>query len=508
MNIGNLVARSSMYFAGKAAVVFGDRTYTYKEVNERVNRLANSLLGLSLNKGDRVALLLHNCSEYIEADFALAKAGLVRVSLNTRLTAADHKYVLCNSDATTLIFENSFSDIVMDLVKSAGLLKHLICVGDKKSPFLNYEDLIKKGSPSEPATTVLEDDIYTLMYTSGTSGRPKGVMLTHKNFLSVVFNLLMERDIRREDRMLHVGPLTHASGIWVLPHFARGAVNAVLKRFDVELLLKTIKKQRITTVMMVPTMILRLLAYPGTNNYNIGSLRSIIYGGSPMPVERLKEAIFRFGSIFSQNYGQTEAPTTITYLPREYHRMYGSGDDIRKLSSAGYPYTRVRVKVVNKEVSEVKPGETGEIIVKSDHVMKGYWKNDQATREKIVNGWLYTGDMATVDEEGFIYIVDRKNDLIISGGFNIYPREVEEVIYAHPSVEEAAVIGVPDEQWVETVKAFVVLKKGEFLTEADLISFCKNNLARMKAPKSVEFVDRLPKNTYGKIMKKDLKTKY
>ncbi|MFZ5632184.1 MAG: acyl-CoA synthetase [Bacillota bacterium] len=508
MNIGELIALSSKHYARQDAVVFEDKTYTYREVNERVNRLANALLGLSLNKGDRVALLLHNCNQYIESDFAMAKAGLVRVSLNTRLTADDHKCVLADSEASALIFESCFLDTVMDLARSSASLKHLICVGDKKGPFLYYEELIKSGSPSEPETAVFEDDIHALVYTSGTSGKPKGVMLTHKNILSVIINLLMERDVRREDRMLHVGPLTHASGVWVLPHFIKGAVNIIHKRFDIELLLKTIQEEKITTVMMVPTMILRLLAYPGIDNYHIGSLRSLIYGGSPMPAEKIKEAILRFGNIFSQNYGQTEAPTTITYLPREDYKISGSAMEIKRLSSAGRPYIRVKVKVVNEEGAETCPGEIGEVIVKSDHVMKGYWKNDQATKEKIVNGWLYTGDMATFDDEGFLYIVDRKNDLIISGGFNIYPREIEEIIYSHPAVEEAAVIGVPDDQWVEAVKAVVVLKQGKTVTEEELISFCKKSLASMKAPKSIEIVNDLPKNPYGKIMKKELKAKY
>lgn len=505
MNLGELIAQSSKHYARQEAVVFENRTYTYTEVNERVNRLANSLLGLSLNKGDRVALLLYNCSEYVESDFAAAKSGLVKVSLNTRLTASDHKYIINDSEASAIIFDSSFSDIVLDLAKTTPCLKKLICVGENKLPFINYEDLIMRGSPSEPPPGVLEDDIYTIMYTSGTSGKPKGVVLSHKNFLSSVFNLLLERDVRWGDRMLHVAPMTHASGIWLLPHFARGAVNCILKKFDIDLLVKTIQEKKITTVMMVPTMILKLLASPGIDRNDIASLRSIIYGGSPMPLEKLKQAIARFGGIFSQNYGQTEAPTTITYLPREYFRLDGSEEDIKKLSSAGYPYMRVNVKVVNEKGLEVGTGETGEIVVKSDHVMRGYWKNEEATKEKIVDGWLHTGDMAKTDEEGFIYIVDRKNDLIISGGFNIYPRDVEEVLYTHPSVAEAAVIGVPDDHWVEAVKAFVVLKEGAHLTQADLIDFCKQNIARMKAPKSVKFVRSLPKNAHGKIAKKELK---
>jgi acyl-CoA synthetase (AMP-forming)/AMP-acid ligase II len=508
MNIGHLVTKSSQHFARNVALVFQDRIYTYKEVNERVNKLANSLAGLSLKRGDRVGLLLYNCSQFIESDFALAKAGLVRVTLNPRLSADDHRYMINDSEANTLIFESCFTDTVLDLARTTGTLKNLICVDRENSDFINYEGLIKNGSTEEPSVVVEGDDIYALLYTSGTSGKPKGVTLTHKNFLSTAYNLLMERDVRSGDRMLHVGPLTHASGIWVLPHYARGAVNYIHKRFDVEMLLKTIEEQKITTVMMVPTMILRLLSYPGVENYDLGSLRSVIYGGSPMPVEKLKEAILRFGDIFSQNYGQTEAPTTITYLPREDHKIEGLPEDRRKLSSAGRPYVRVQVKVVNRQGLEVKPGEKGEIIVKGDHVMKGYWKNEQATREKIVNGWLNTGDIAIVDEEGYLYIVDRKNDLIISGGFNIYPREIEEVIYSYPGVEEVAVIGVPDENWVEAVKALVVLKKGQSATESELISFCKDKLARLKAPKSVEFVDCLPKNSYGKVMKRELRERY
>jgi len=505
MNIGTVITKSCKHFAGKTALVSGDKSYTYREVNQRVNRLANSLSGLSLQRGDRVALLMRNCAEYIETDFALAKAGLVRVALNFRLTASDHRYILEDSGASALIFEDYFSDMVFDLAPQLEAVKHYICIGEQNGPFIAYEELVNGGSAAEPQTMVLEEDLYTLMYTSGTSGKPKGVMHTHKSFLSMAENLLLERDVRRNDRMLHVAPLTHASGSWVLPHFARGAVNYTLSRFDLELLLQTIQDHRITTVMMVPTMILRLLSYPGIDSYDLSSLRSVIYGGSPMPLEKLKEAVQRFGSIFSQNFGQTEALTTITYLPGEYHRLDGGPEEIKKLSSAGYPYLKVAVKVVKEDGSEVIPGEPGEIILKSDHMMKGYWKNEHGTREKIVDGWLYTGDVATVDEEGFICIVDRKNDLIISGGFNIYPREIEEVLHMHPSVNQAAVVGVPDDEWVEAVKAFVVLKKNHSLSENELKLFCRRHLAGIKVPKSIEFLEQLPLSPYGKVLKRELK---
>lgn len=501
MNIGDLITKSCRRYSKDVAIVFEDRTYTFREVGERVNRLANSLLNIGLKKGDRVAMLLHNCNQFIEADFAMARCGLVRVPLNIRLSASDHEYVLDNSGAKALIFGSPFSQQVME-IKNAPALKHLICVGGEDPCFISFEKLIAEGLPSEPGVSVEEDDLYGLVYTSGTTGRPKGVMLSHRNCVSLTLNLILERDVRRGDRLLHFGPLTHASGVWVLPHFCRGAANFILKEFNIELILETIQRHKITTLAMVPTIIIRLLSYPDLDRYDLSSLRTVNYGGSPMPAEKLKEAINKFGYIFSQNYGQTEAPTTITYLSKEEMR------NEEKLLSAGCPYLRVDVKVVNKEGVEVKPGEIGEIIVKSDHVMKGYWKNEEATREKIVDGWLHTEDMATVDEEGFIYIVDRISDMIVSGGFNIYPREIEEVINSHPAVEEVCVIGVPSEKWGEEVKALVALKQGHSLTEDELLDFCKENLASIKKPKSVEFVDNLPKNAYGKIMKKDIREKY
>jgi long-chain acyl-CoA synthetase len=319
--------------------------------------------------------------------------------------------------------------------------------------------------------------------------------------------MLIERDIREGDVMVHVGPMSHATGTYVLPHYLKGGTNIIMTHFDPDDFLSTVEKERVTTVMMVPTMVIRLLSCD-VKKYNLKSLRKIMYGAAPMPVARLKEAIQIFGNIFSQGYGLTEAPMTVATLKERDHFVEGKEELTRRLSAAGRPYLTVDVKIVDDDGQELPAGEAGEIIIKSDHVMGGYWKDPEATQESIRQGWLFSGDVGKFDEKGFLYIVDRKKDMLISGGFNIYPKEVEDAIYKHPAVKEVAVIGIPDAEWGESVQAVVVLKEGMKATPADIIDTCKDHLASYKKPRSVEFIDELPKNPYGKIQKKVLQEKY
>jgi acyl-CoA synthetase (AMP-forming)/AMP-acid ligase II len=278
--------------------------------------------------------------------------------------------------------------------------------------------------------------------------------------------------------------------------------------FDIEEFLKTIQDERITNLMLVPTMIVRLLNHPSLKKYNLSSLRSIGYGAAPMAEDKIKEAVKVFGPILSQGYGQVEAPMTITRLSQEDHLTDGSPEKAKRLLSAGKPYLDVEVKIVDDDDNEMPTGEVGEIIVRSDHQMVGYWKNEEQTRIALRNGWVHTRDMGYMDELGYLYLVDRKGDMIISGGFNIFPREIEELLNNHPSVLEVAVVGVPDEEWGEAVKAVVVFKQGKEATEKELIEYCKKTLSGYKRPKTIEFLPELPKNNIGKIDKKTIKAKY
>jgi len=294
----------------------------------------------------------------------------------------------------------------------------------------------------------------------------------------------------------------------VLPIMLRGGRSVILPGFEVELLLQTIEKERVTHLLLVPTMINMLLNHPEIQRYDLSSVRTLFYAASPMPVERIKQALQVFGSVLIQGYGCTESSALITYLPKEDHAFERDPKKLRRLASCGVPIMACDVRVVNENGEDITPGEVGEIIERGEDTMLGYWKDPERTAETLKKGWLYTRDMATVDEDGYIYIVDRKADMIISGGYNIYPSEVEEVLYRHGAVYEASVIGVPDDLWGESVKAVVVLKEGMEATEEDLIQLCKNHLSSYKKPKSVDFVSDLPKNPYGKILRRKLREKY
>lgn len=510
MNIGLHVRRCVKLFADRTAVIDGEKRFTFRQFNERVNRLGNGLFSLGLQKGDRVALLSVNRHQLMEGIFACYKTGLVAVPLNARLGMRELVYMLNNSEARCLILGEEFIEAVAAHRSEIAGLHHCIAMSDAPAGMLDYESVLHEGADAEPPVDVGPDDLASLNYTSGTSGILKAAMLTQKNRISLTRKFLLspDNDLGRQSVMCHVGPITHASGGMMLPVMVRGGCNVLLPGFDIPRLLQTIEKERVTHFFAVPTMLKMLTEHPDVKKHDLSSLKSIRYGAAPMSPEQIRRAIEVFGSIFSQGYGQTETTSGITQLCREDHV---TGDDPvkrRRLSSAGVPLFECDVRVVNEKGEEVRPGEIGEIIERGDDTMLGYWKAPELTAETIKDGWVYTRDMATVDEAGYIYIVDRKSDMIISGGFNIYPSEVENALCEHPAVAEAAVIPVPDDHWGESVKAVVVLAKGQHATETDLIAHCRQRLASYKKPASVDFVSELPKNAYGKVVRRIIKEQY
>ncbi len=510
MDKGYVFRRCVKRFRNRLAVVSGDVRLNYEQLNERVNKLACGLISLGVKKGDRIGLLLLNSHHYIEAEYACAKCGFVMVPLNARLAGPEHAYMLQHSEANTLIFGEEFIDIISPIVSQIPSVKRYICIG-KRTPdgTINYEKLLEGQSNAEPYIKLSGDDLSSIRYTSGTTGRPKGVVLTQKNDIASAINQLADNlNPRTGDVMLHVGPVTHASGALILPHFMVGASNVILKEFDPEATLNAVVKEKATTMFLVPTMIIFLLQYPGLASFDLSTIRHIGYGAAPMPVEPLREALKIFGPVFAQGYGLTEAPLQDTLLRKEEHVIDGSEEALARLASAGRELQRIELTIRDDEGNLLPAGEIGEIAVKGDHVMTGYWKDPEATAERLRDGWLYTGDMAFMDEDGYVFIVDRKHDMIISGGFNIYPREVEEVIYRHPAVSQCAVIGVPDDRWGESVKAIVVLKEGAAATAEDIIEHAKRHIASYKKPKSVEFADSIPVNPYGKVMRREIREKY
>ena len=367
----------------------------------------------------------------------------------------------------------------------------------------------QRVTPPDP--TIEPDNLAWLFYTSGTTGHPKGAMLTHRNLLTMAEQfLLCINPALPDDVLLHAAPITHGSGCSIFHHIAVGAASAfpATRSFDPPRIFEAIQRYRATTLFLVPTMINVLLASPDKARYDLSSLHTIFYGGAPMYVEQLQSAVSAFGPIFVQLFGQGEAPMACTSLPKEEHL---AGDDpvkLKRLASAGRETTAVRVRVVDDEDREVPAGQMGEIVVRGDLVMKGYWRKPEATADTLRGGWLHTGDIGCLDSDGYLYITDRKKDMIISGGSNIYPREIEEVICRHPAVFEVAVIGIPDEKWGETVKALVVPREGMRATEAEIIEHCKRHMASYKKPQSVEFLPALPKNAYGKVLKRELRDRY
>ena len=510
MNLGFHLTRSAMWFSDRIALVDEKIRLSYAELNKRVNCLANELLALGLKKGDRVALFSRNRYQLLEGAFAIYKAGLVEVPLNARLSIQELEEMLKNSETSALILSDEFIEDIEKARSRFPTVKHYIATSDAPPSMLDYETLIREGSISEPKIVVGMDDLASLNYTSGTTGVLKAVMLSHRNRICQAKKhmLVPGIDIDQNSVMCHVTPVTHASSSMVLPIIWRGGCNLILKGFDVEALLKTIERERVTHILLVPTMLNFIMANPALKSYDLTSIRTIVYAASPMPVERIKKALEIFGPVLIQCYGLTETSALVTFLSKEDHLHLDDPMRMKRLASAGVPSIECDVRIVNEHGEDIKPGDVGEIIEKGEDTMIGYWKALDLTSQTLRDGWLHTKDMATVDENGYIYIVDRKFDMIISGGFNIYPSEVENVLYEHPAIFEAAVIGVPDDQWGESVKAVVILKEGTKVTEEELIEHCKKRLASYKKPGSVDFVMEIPKNSSGKIMRRQIREKY
>ena len=511
--IGEVARMNARYYPNKRAIVDSPKEFTWREVNERANRFAHALLSLGCRKGDRVALLTYNSSEYIESIFACAKAGLIFVPLNFRLSAQEMEYILKDSSPTTLVFGEDFSEIASNLRSTLTL--NYIGIGNQPGWAMGYEALIRSGSPAEPPEELVsEDDPAEIFYTSGTTGLAKGVVHTHRARLEGARTCVIDGELNHDDvYLLNVPAICHAAGwVWVLANAYVGGsiVVSKLRGFDPETILKTIQDYSITNLQLVPITIMELIELPQIRKYDVSSLRMVFYATAPMPAGPLKKALGIFGNIFMQPYGLTETGPNVTCLHKKEHNISGlSGDEgAKRIKSCGRPCYGVLVKLVDEKGREVPPHTVGEIVVKSSDVMTGYWNNEEETRKVFKDGWLYTGDLATYDEDYFIYLVDRKKDMIISGGLNIYPAEVERVLYEHPMVSQCAVIGVPDDRWGEAVKAFIVLRSGQEASEKEIIEFCRKSLASYKKPKSVEFVKELPRNPQGKILKKVLRERY
>ena len=505
-----MLTQTAEQHGDRTAFVYGSGRASYREVSARTQALAVALRDLGLAQGARVAVLMWNRPELLESFYATWLAGGCVVPLNARFQAEEIVYHVCDPGCEAIIFGEEFRAIVKEIAPRLGSVKHFVVAGEPLPGQVAYDDLLHRWMGTQaPELPVSDDDLAWLFYTSGTTGRPKGAMLTHGNLTFVAVAWIADlMHLEPEDVAVHAAPLTHGAGFHALALTMKGCTQVIppSKRFDPELFCETVQQHRVTNTWLVPTQIKMLLRFPGLGNWDLSTLKWIVYGGAPMYASDTKEALRRIGPVFVQLFGQGETPMTATYLRREEHIVDGPGG--ARLASCGHARSGVEVRILGSGDEELPRGEVGEICVRGPSVMRGYWGRQEATQEALHGGWLHTGDVGSMDEQGYVYILDRSRDLIISGGENIYPREIEEVLAQHAAIAEACVIGVPDEMWGEAVKALVVLKPGATAGTAEIINFVGARIAGFKKPKSVEFVPELAKNAYGKLLRREMRSRY
>jgi acyl-CoA synthetase (AMP-forming)/AMP-acid ligase II len=510
--VRELIERNAEYFPNREAYVCGERRLTHSAYAECALRLASGLYDLGLRRQDRVAILAMNCLEFYETYAAAEAGGYIAAPVNYRLAPAEIAYLLRDSAAKILVFESQYSAVVEKLRVELRDIQHYICVGSdpatRSAWALAFEDVVAHGSPSGPPISPQPDDYVYLWYTSGTTGKPKGVAWRQWKACESARTNASISEYTGDSRVLQVTPAFHIGGKgYVMGVTWMGGCTVLHRAFDPVEMLATIDKERITMTFMVAAMLQAVLAVPDLASYNLSSIRMIVTAAAPIPVPVLRRSIELLGPVFSIQYGCTEVGT-ISAMPRWEVNPNGTEDDIRRLGSVGHIPPEVDFRLLDERGNPCPPGTPGEVVMRSQAMFDGYWNNAPATIEAIRDGWYHTGDIGVLDAEGYLFLVDRKKDMIISGGENIYSREVEEALASHADVADAAVIGVPHPKWVEAVKAVVVLRKGAALTEAQLIAHCKTQIAGYKCPKSVEFVSELPRMATGKLDKPALRARH
>ncbi|MEM5429273.1 AMP-binding protein [Cupriavidus oxalaticus] len=507
MSFPAFLRRAAQFWADRPAVRCGDRTLTYRDLNDRSTRLANALQALGLNRGDRVAIQARNCVELVEIECALYKAGLVKAAMNARFTAGEVSELVEGCTPRVLIAGPGFTNYCAD-TPGFGSIETFVAIGGGVEGYADYETMVASASATPLDVRSAPDDLAVLHFSSGSTGKVKAAMQSHGNRMAAFRKVLLtDGDVRPGDRIALLGPVTHASGMLVQPNLFRGAELVLFERFDPAEFLDAVGRYGITHAMMVPAMINMLLAEPGLERADLRTLRALSYGAAPMAPARIREAWERIGPILAQGYGASESTSGVARLSIADH-AHAIAQRPERLASCGRPFAESEVRVVDDAGNDVSGDAIGEIIIRGDDVFQGYWGEPALTAEAIVDGWLQTGDLARVDDEGYLYLVDRKKDMIISGGFNVYPTEVEAALYRHPDIFEACVIGVPDSTWGESVKAVVSLKEGAMTHQDNIIAHCRALIADYKTPRSVEFVRELPKNPNGKLARKLVREPY
>jgi fatty-acyl-CoA synthase len=508
--LGEMLARNARKCPDLEGVIFRDKRIRYRELDERVNRLANALLSKGIKKGDNVGLLMQNSKEMLEIFFAAAKIGAVNVPVNIRLSPPEIGYIMNNAGVKVLFFREDFIGTIEKIKADLPFIGEYLLIGKKEEgDYKNYEDILSSGHPVRPEVRLQDNNEAFIIYTAGTTGKPKGAVLTHKNLIINAMTTCQETSFslpRRMDlpfiaqKVMSITPFFHIAGILSVVKNMVTLTPMVIEDFDPVRLLTAIETERITYLFLVPAMWLLVLNHPDFKKYDVSSLRTAAYGADITPnalKERILESFPNAG--LYEAFGQTEMTATTVFMKHQ--------DALRKEGSVGLPFFNVEVRVVDEHMEDVGVNEVGEIVYRGPGMFKGYYQNPEETKKAFDGGWFHSGDLVRRDEEGFVYVVDRKKDMIISGGENIYSAEIEAVLLTHPKVREAAVIGVPDPKWGEAVRAFVVLKQDEKASGEEMIQFCLEHLARFKRPKFVEFLPALPRSATGKVLKRELRAR-
>ena len=510
MNIASLCAWASTNFGDTTAFIDEARQLTYREFDRETNRLAHGLAGLGIAKGGRVAIVLENCIEYPASMFAITKLGAVVVPLLVRSTKPEMIRWFATADVDTVITSASAAPDVHAACADCPSPIRLVTVGRSDRAIATYEALVARSPDTPVERPVSADDLFAIRFTGGTTGIPKGVMMSHRNYVCLYTNLRLNLPISQDDVALHIHPLSHAAGQLMYGYFACGAVQVIQRAFgfSAEAFFATVARHRISSVFIIPTVLNALLEYAQANSVDTSSLRSIVYGGAPIAPHRLRQGLAAFGNVFVQMYGSSEAPQLGTMLSLQDH-VHDAGDPPERLRSVGRAGLNIELRIVDEAGAGLPCREIGEVAIRGDHTMVGYWRNPELTAQRVRDGWVFTGDMGYLDEAGYLYLVDRKDDMIITGGFNVWPSEIEATLYEHPAIKEVAVFGVPSDRWGEQVTAVVVPYDGASVTSEDVLAFATERLTGYKVPKVVALWSTpIPKSAVGKALRRKTREAY